>query len=61
MVVGKSNMPSITIGDKKSIGYLPHSGPEMFSKDGELQATLPEAQQSFISQLRIQELPVGDP
>jgi hypothetical protein len=56
-----SNMPSIAIGDKKSIGYMPHSWSEMFTKDGELQSVLPETQQSFISQFRVQELPVGNP
>ena len=61
MGMGKSNMPSVAIGDKESIGYLPHGGSEMFTKDGELQAALAEAQQSFVRQFRVQELPVGDP
>ena len=59
MAVGKSNMASIAIGDKESIGYLPHGGPEMLTKDGELQAVLAEAQQSLVSQFRVQVLPVG--
>ena len=61
MGMGKPDMASIAIADKESIRYLPHSGPEMFTQDSELQAALPEAQQSFISKFRVQELPVGDP
>lgn len=61
MGMGKSDMASIAIGDKKSIGYLPHGGSEMLTEDGELQAILAEAKQSFISQFRVQELPVSNP
>ena len=61
MGMGKSDMASIAIGDKESIGHLPHGRSEMLTEDGELQATLPEAQQSFISQFRVQELPVRNP
>ena len=60
MAVGKSNMASIAIADKESIGYLPHGGPEMLTKEGELQTALAEAQYSLVSKLRIQVLPVGN-
>ncbi len=44
MAMGKSNMSSISISDKESIGYLPHGGPEVLTKDGKLQTALAEAQ-----------------
>ena len=55
-----SEMASIAIGDKESIGYLPHGGPEMLTEDGELPTALAEAQETLICQLRVQELPVGN-
>ena len=42
--MGKTYMASIAIGDKESIGYLPHGGAEMLTKDGKLQTALAEAQ-----------------